>query len=255
MYAILAIIRFTLLEALRNRIIWLFLVLLLAGLMFAEFMAGISITESHAIKTSLLGATLRLFTVFVISLYVITSMVREINDKGMELTLSLPVSRTSYYLGKLSGFALIAFLMALMIGVCLLFYAPYEQVLFWTVSLFCELLIITALCLLCVYTFSQVTIAISAVAAFYILARSIDAIQLMSNGPLIDPNSSAQTFITKAVDLMTYILPDLYRFSPSEWLIYPETSLNQILPIVVQTVIYLFLLMAAGLFDLYRKNL
>ena len=258
MYAIFAITRFTLLEAMRNRLIWLFLVLLLVGIMLAEFMGGIAITESHAIRTSLLAAILRIFTVFVISLYVITSMVREINDKGMELILSLPVSRASYYFGKLSGFALIAFFMSFVIGVCLLLYAPLIPVLIWTVSLFCELLIISALCLLFIYTFTQVTIAITAVAAFYVLARSIDAIQLMGKDPLIDSNSLAQTFITKAVDSLAYVLPDLYHFSPSEWLIYPhniDTSLGQILPIVIQTVIYLLVLMAAGLFDLYRKNL
>ncbi len=255
MYAILAITRFTLLEAMRNRLIWLFLLLLLVGIMLAEFLGGIAITESHAIRTSLLGAMLRLFAVFVISLYVITSMVREMNDKGMELTLSLPVSRANYYFGKLSGYALIAFFMSLLIGLCLLFYAPFPQVLIWTVSLFCELLIISALCLLCVYTFSQVTIAITAVAAFYLLARSIDAIQLMGKGSMIDPNSLAQNFMTKAVDSLAMVLPDLYRFSPSEWLIYADTSSGQITPIIVQTVIYLFVLMVAGLFDLYRKNL
>ncbi len=258
LYAILAITRFTLLEAMRNRLIWLFLLLLLVAIMLAEFMAGISITESHAIRTSLLGAILRIFAVFVISLFVITSMVREINDKGLELTLSFPVSRASYYFGKLTGYALIAFSMCFVIGICLLFYAPLTSVLIWTTSLLCELLIISALCLLCVYTFNQVTIAITAVVAFYVLARSIDAIQLMGEGSLIDPNSLVQTFITKAVDAMAAVLPDLYRFSPSEWLIYPQninTALDQILPIVLQTVIYLFVLMAAGLFDLYRKNL
>ena len=255
MYAIFAITRFTLLEAMRNRLIWLFLILLLVGFVLAEFMGGISITESQAVRTSLLGAILRLFAVFVIGLYVITSMVREMNDKIMELTLSLPVSRSNYYFGKFFGYVLISSLMALMIGLCLLLYAPFPQVLIWTVSLFCELLIISALCLLCVFTFKQVTIAITAVAAFYLLARTIDAIQLMGKGSMIDPNSLAQTFMTKTVDSLAMVLPDLYRFSPSEWLIYPDTSVGQILPILVQTLIYLFVLITAGLFDLYRKNL
>ncbi|MFK8067335.1 MAG: ABC transporter permease [Gammaproteobacteria bacterium] len=255
MYAIFAITRFTLLEAFRNRLSWLFLILILIAIMFAEFMGGISITESHAIKTSLLGATLRIFAVFVSSLYVITSLVREINDKGLELTLSLPVSRSSYYFGKFFGYTLIVLAMTIVIGVCLLFYAPAPVVLIWTVSLFCELLIISALCMLCVYTFTQVTVAITVVAAFYLLARSIDAIQLMSRGPLIDPNSLVQVFMTKIVDLIAMVLPDLYRFNPSEWLIYFDTASDQIGSILIQTVIYLAVLIAAGLFDLYRKNL
>ncbi len=223
-------------------------------------MGGISITESHAIKTSSLGATLRIFAVFITSLYVITSMVREINDKGLELILSLPVSRCNYYFGKFFGYTLIVLAMTLVIGICLIFYAPAQAILIWAVSLFCELLIISALCMLCVYTFTQVTVAITVVAAFYLLARSIDAIQLMSKGPLIDPNSLVHMFMTRTVDLLAAVLPDLYRFSPSEWLIYSDISPNQIAwdqigPVIIQTFIYLAVLMAAGLFDLYRKNL
>ncbi len=255
MYAIFAIMRFTLLEAFRNRLIWLFLVLLLTGVMLAEFMGGLSITESHATRTSLLSAILRIFAVFVVSLYVITSMVREINDKGLELVLSLPISRANYYFGKLSGFVLMAFLIAALTGICLLFYASAEQVLIWAFSLFCELVIISALCLLCVFTFTQVTIAITAVTAFYVLSRCIDAIQLMGKGSLIDPNSVAQTFMIRTIDALAYVLPDLYRFSLSEWLIYPDTSQDQIFPVLIQTAIYLGVLASAGLFDLYRKNL
>lgn len=255
MYAIFAITRFTLLEALRNRLVWLFLFLLLVGIMLAEFMGGISITESLLVKASLLGASLRIFAVFVISLFVITSMVREINDKGLELTLSLPVSRSNYYFGKLLGYSLLAFMMVFFIGLSLIFYAPAPQVLLWSCALFCELLIITAVCLLCVFTFSQVTTAITAVAAFYVLARSINAIQLMSTGPLIDPNSVLQAFSIKVLNIIAYVLPDLHRFSPSSWLVYSESSIAQIGPVLSQTVIYMLLLIIAGLFDFYRKNL
>ncbi len=255
MYAIFAITRFTLLEALHNRLVWLFLLLLLIGIMLAEFMGGISITESLVVKTSLLSASLRIFAVFVISLFVITSMVREINDKGLALTLSFPVSRASYYFGKFLGYSFIAFMMVLLIGFCLIFYAPALQVFIWISSLFCELLIMTALCLLCVFTFTQVTTAITAVAAFYVLARSLHAIQLMSQGPLIDPNSLVQTYSIKVLNIIAHFLPDLHRFSPSSWLVYAETSVDQIIPIILQTVIYVSVLTMAGLFDLYRKNL
>lgn len=254
MYAIVGIARFTLLEAFRNRLIWLFLVLLLIGVIMAEFTGDVAITESVAVKTSLLSAALRLFSVFVISLYVTTSMIREINEKGLELTLSLPISRANYYFGKLIGFSLIALFMALAVGLALSIYAPLYPVAVWSLSLFCELLIMSALSLLCVYTFSQVTIAVTAITGFYFLCRSIDAIILMGKGTLIDLTSWYMKFITKAVDALAYVLPDLYRFSPSEWLIYSDTTGTGLVSILLQTIIYTILLSAAGLFDLYRKN-
>ena len=57
------------------------------------------------------------------------------------------------------------------------------------------------------------------------------------------------------VDALAYVLPDLYRFTPSHWLVYHDGSLAAMVPILIQTAVYLGLLAAASLFDLYRKNL
>lgn len=255
MHAIFTIARFTLLEAWRTRLIGLFILSLLVAMGIAQFMGGLAITESTAIKTSLLAGMLRIVSVFILCLYIATSMVREINDKGIELTLSLPVSRASYYLGKLLGFTAIALLMTLLISLCLFYYVSLSAVLIWSASLFCELLIMASLSLLCVYTFNQVITAITCVAAFYLLARSIDAIQLMSHGPLTDPGSPLQVFMTHSVDALAHLMPDLYRFCSTEWLIYSDATPQLFLPFTVQTLIYTLLLAGAGLFDLYRKDL
>lgn len=255
MYAIFAITRLTLIEALRNRLVWLFLILLLIGLMLTEFLGGISVTESKMVKASLLGASLRIIAVFVVSLFVLSSMIREMHDKGLELTLALPVSRGSYYLAKLLGYSIIALMIVLLIGACLIFYAPVAQVLVWSCVLFCELLIMVAACLLCVFTFNQMTTAFTAVVAFYVLARSINAIQLMSNSPMLDLSSPLQVYSSELVNLIAYLLPDLHRFSPSSWLVYPDTATGPLWFIFAQTGIYVLLLGAAGLFDLYRKNI
>ena len=68
-------------------------------LALAEFVGALAITESVAFKSGLLGALLRLAAVFLLSLFVITSMVRELNDKQLELVLALPIARVSYFLG------------------------------------------------------------------------------------------------------------------------------------------------------------
>jgi Cu-processing system permease protein len=252
-WPVLTIASFTLLEALRSRLLWLVFAVLLAAFGLAEFIGSIALTESLALKSGILGAGLRLFAVFVISLFVTTSMVRELNDKVLVLILALPIPRATYYFGKLLGFSLVALITAVLIGLSLFLYVPPSSLLAWTTSLLCELFIIAALSLLCLFSLHQVTFALSMVAGFYLLSRSISAIQLMGQSPLVDAGLSQQAIGT-LVDIIAFLLPELYRFTPSQWLIYHTATWHELAPILGQTAVYLVLLIGAGLFDLYRKN-
>jgi hypothetical protein len=137
----------------------------------------------------------------------------------------------------------------------LLLYAPVPSVLIWTASLAAELLLVAALSLLCLFTFSQVTLALPVVAGFYLLARTMGAIQLMAAGPLTDPSGLTDRVLRWVVEAIAFLLPDLYRFASSEWLAYPGTAAAVLLPVLAQTAVYLLLLVGASLFDLYRREL
>lgn len=253
-HTILSIALFTVLEGMRNRLLWLVLCVLIAGLSLSEFLGEIALTESVETKSGVLGALLRITAVFITAFFVTTSMLREQTDKGADLVLSLPVPRAVYFAGKLCGFFTVAVALAVMVGSALFIYVPAAQVLLWTISLCCELLLISAFSLLCLFTFNQAVLALSAVAAFYFLARSISAIQLMAQGPLVDPSATAQSVIAWLIDTLAYVLPSLDRFTLSEWLMYHTGDVADLAHIGIQSAIYLLLLAGAGLFDLYRKN-
>ena len=246
---------YTFLEAARNRLVWLVIAFVVIGFGLSQFIAEMAIAEGAAFQSSFLAAMLRFFAVFTIALFVITSMVREFDDKGLELVLSLPIPRYHYFLGKLLGFSVLAIMTAILCGLVLLVHAPPGQVGLWVLSLSCELLIVTALSLLCLFTLSQVTLALSAVMAFYLLARSIEAMQLMARNPIVESDSLSQRIIEGIVDGVAFLLPDLARFTSTDWLVYHTGSWQQMAPIAAQSVIYLLLLAGAALFDLYRKNL
>jgi len=246
---------YTFLEATRNRLLWLVLAFVVIGFGLSQFVSEIAIAESVTFQSSFLAAMLRFFTVFTIALFVITSMVREFDDKGLELVLSLPIPRYHYFLGKLLGFSALAVMTAVFCGLVLLVHAPPAQVALWVFSLSCELLIVTALSLLCLFTFNQVMLALSAVMAFYLLSRGIDAIQLMAHNPIVSTESWSQRLIEHFIDGVAFLLPDLARFTSSEWLVYHTGSLRDLLPIAAQSLVYVALLAGAALFDLYRKNL
>ena len=97
------------------------------------------------------------------------------------------------------------------------------------------------------------TASISAAILFYLLVRSITSIQLMAHGPLSNQAETSQYVLVRVVDTLAYLLPDLGRFTRTEWLLYPS-SFDVLGPVAVQTLIYILLLSGVALFDLYRKN-
>lgn len=245
---------YTLLESLRNRLIWLIVLVALIGLGISGFLNELALTESRQIQVALLAAFLRFASVFLIATFVVTSMVREFNEKGLLLALALALPRSGYLLGKLTGFAALALIPAVLYGLLTAFFTPPSQAAMWTLSLICELWIVAAFSLLCVFTFHQIMAALSAVMAFYLLARSISALQLIGHGPLIEPTHSQQV-INFVIDAVAALLPHLDQFTRTEWLVYHTGTWTNLASVMAQSAVYLALLSGAALFDLYRKNI
>ena len=249
-----AIARYTALEALRTRFVWLALFMISAGFGLGAFSGELAITESTQTQTAIAASVLRMVSVLLVILFVTTSVYRDFSDKSVELMLSLPLPRSGYYLGKLAGYSLVALLVALPLMVLISFFASPSAVLSWGLSLMLELLLVCAVSLMFAFSFNQVTASIAATLLFYLLSRSITAIQLMAHAPLVDEQSTAQQLITALIDGIAYLLPNLEQFTRTDWLLYASDTSAVLFPLVTQTVIYLLLLSCIALFDLYRKN-
>lgn len=255
MTAALTIARYTALEAARSRFAGLVAGYTIAGCALALFAGELAVTEARGFRGGLLGAWLRVCAIFTVSLFVITSMVRESQDKGLELVLSMPLARGTYYAGKLAGFAGVSMLPALACAPALVWFAPPAQIALWTASLGLELLIVIAMSLLCVLAFSQTTWVLSTVAGFYLLSRAMTALQLMAHGSPAAEASLSRQVTGALVDALAFILPDLDRFTESDWLVYGAGTVADLGFVAMQTLVYVAFLCAAGLFDLYRKAL
>jgi hypothetical protein len=122
-------------------------------------------------------------------------------------------------------------------------------------SLACELMLMSALTLFCIITFVQIMPAVSFVFGFYLLARSIAAVKLLSGSQLLSPNAWTTKLTGWLVDGLATILPDLARFTQTGWLVNGPEAISALGFVALQTSVYGLLLVLAGLYDLYRKNL
>ena len=248
------IARYTLLEAWRTRLPGLvasaIVVLGAAGF----FVQEIAITESSRLQTGFYAATMRLTCVFIAGLYVISSITREFNDKGLDIVLALDLPRSHYILGKLTGFLVIGTLIALAASIALAFLAAPGAALQWGLSLAFELAIVVALSLFCVVTFSQLMPAASFVLAFYLLARALTAIRLIGAHPLTGGDGLSHRFISMMMESLALVMPALDAWTRTAWLVNQQAAWADIGALAGQSALYVALLAAATMFDFYRKN-
>jgi hypothetical protein len=157
-----------LLEAPRSRMLWLVGVLSVrCGRGFLRQVAS----SKPRIQAAIIAALLRGCAGFLVAAFVVMSMVREFNDKVLELMLAQPWPRAVYLFGKFVGFSAAALALAAIVSLPLAFLAPPAQVAIWAFSLACELVILAAMSLFCVITLAHVVPALAAVLGFYVLGR------------------------------------------------------------------------------------
>jgi ABC-type transport system involved in multi-copper enzyme maturation permease subunit len=249
------------LEARRTRLPQIALLVALAGMGLAQFVAQIALTESDLIRVTLLAALYRLAAVFILASFVVASVQREFADQGVQLALSLPITRASFCAGKLAGFGACAVALAILFALMLWLSphagagVPWIGLVCWTASLAAELVLVAALATFCAFSLSSTTGAIAAVAGFYLLARSIGALQLIAASPVNKDNRLWQMPLDYVADAIGLLLARLDTFTSTAWLTAAPPGYADLAVVFGQAALYVALLAAAQMFDFYRREL
>src|SRR6266446_5415884 len=246
--------RFVLLEARRSGLPWLALACIALSIGLAGFLSEVALTESRTLQAAVVAAVLRACAVFLVAAHVASSTLREMNDKGLELMLTLPLSRSTQYLGRLAGFCVLGICVAAAFSAPLLLWAAPSAVALWGLSLSCECALVAAAALFFSMTLAQLVPAIAATAGLYLLARSMAAIQSIAGGPLAEASLPHQ-LARWAVDAIALLLPRLEAVTRTGWLLYGPPDAGAYAAALAGLVLYTGLLIAAGLFDFHRRNL
>lgn len=245
--------RSVLLEARRSGLPWLAAASLLLGLGLAAFVSNVALTERDTLQAALVAAVLRACAVFLVAAQVTSSTLREMQDKGLELTLSLPLSRPAHYLGRLAGFVLLGAALAAVFAAPLLAWAPPLQVAAWALSLALEAALVAAAALFFATTLASVVGTLAATLGLYLLARVMPAIQAIAAAPLAE-ESWAGMLARRSVDGIAFLLPRLGGATRSEWLLYGPPAGTEYLWSLAALAAYALLLTAAGLVDFQRRS-
>jgi hypothetical protein len=245
--------RLVLIEARRGALPWLAAAALLISLALAAFVSQVALTESRALQLAIVAALGRACAVFLIAAHVATSLLREMNDKGLELMLSLPLPRSTQYLGRLAGFAACGAALAAVFAAPLFAWATPAAVALWAVSLALECAVVAAAALFFAVSLGQLVAALTATAGLYLLARSIAGIQAIAASPLAE-ESMTHEIARWGVEGVALLLPRLDAVTRTDWLVYGAPEPRAYLQGLAGLLIYGALLTAAGLFDFQRES-
>lgn len=246
--------RYALLEALRTRLPWFFAAMLGAVFVAAFFVSELAVTESLRMQTTFYAAGARLAAVFVVALHVIGSITREFDDKGLDVLLALDLPRAHYILGKLGGFLAIGVAAGLLASLPLLWMAPAAAALQWACALMLELSVMVAFALFCVTAFGQFMPSAAAVLAFYLLARSLTAIRLMSAHPISGADSLSHEAGRWMVEGLALVTPAFDRWPQTTWLVDAPAAWSMLALLLLEAVVYVALLAGAAMIDFHRRN-
>ncbi len=254
MSRILAISRYAFLEVRRTRLLPLLVFALCGVFALAFFVSELAVTESLRMQTTFYAAAARLAAVFIVVVHVLGSMTREFDDKGLDVLLALDLPRSHYILGKLGGFLAIGAVAGALASAPLVWMAQPAAAAQWGMALVLELSVVIAFALFCVVTFGQFMPSAAAVLAFYVLARSLTAIRLMSANPISGADTLSHEAGRWMVEGLALITPALDQWPQTAWLIDTSTSWNTVALLLLEATLYVVLLTAAAMVDFHRRN-
>ena len=248
-----AIARYTLLEYLRGRLILGGLALVVVMLGLEQLLDSVAISEARATQASLAGSLARPALVLLLASAVIVSHVREAGDRSRDWFLATALARPVWLGGRLLGHLGAAVLLSVLAWLCVAPAAGAEPALRWASGCGLELALTAVMASFLAMSLRHAPIALLAFVSWYLLARSMAALQLIAAAPLLADGGATIGVLRAGLDLVAVLLPRLDLFAPSLWLEGHGDWAALALPLG-QALVYGALLVTAAVVDLQRSE-
>jgi hypothetical protein len=166
------IVKYTLVEAVKRRLILLFAAAILLSIAISVYAASLSMLEKQQTMAAFYGFFMRLFSVGLMGTWVIMTEARSLDQTNAPLFFTLPVNRLQYLAARLCGYAAIMAIAQIAITLPLLgLSVSTTTALIWACSAACELLMVIMLSLTLVLIFSHPGVCLVLFTVIYLFAR------------------------------------------------------------------------------------
>lgn len=247
-------IRYILITALRD---WLFIGLLVGVLVATAISAtlgGTAFIEEKEMTLTFSSASARLILMAGLIVFVCFHVRNAFDTKEIDVILSRPISRTNLVFSYWLGFSFVGLLLSLPVIAIIAFIGAnsFSGLLGWSVSLMLEAGLVVALALFSAFAMRSAVTSVLGCMGFYVLSRMMAFFVFTSNsGVFSEPKFIILRWVLKAISTL---LPRLDFFSKSEWLVYGFASAQEWPLYVIQTLIFVPILLTATMIDFRKKQ-
>lgn len=255
-----SIIRYTMITALRDLLFIGLLAVILIAIFVSSFLGGTALTEQHQMIISYVSGSIRLILTTGLIIFVCFHVKRLFDNKEIEFILSKPISRKSFVISYWMSFAILSLILTICVTIFVgLFTKPnFYGLLTWGSSLACENLLIVAFALVSALILKSAVASVLSTLCFYFLSRMMGFFVVAIKNPFNINMPTANSFLEWIsqwiVELTSILLPRLDLFAKTKWLIYGIDKQHELSIFLLQSLIYICLLLTMAILDFNRKQ-
>ena len=250
----LPLIGYVITAAIRDKLIIGICVLLAAAVSLSVFLGSAAITEQDQFVAVFSAGSVRILNIVGLVLFIVFFIRRSFETRDIEFMLSRPVGRTQLVLSYAAGFSLIATLMGVISGLCIMALSPHLVSgghALWILSLVVENVIMVNVALFFSMILTSAASCTFATFGFYVLARMMS--QILG---IIDSGKNAVDLkiLEMIMQAISSVMPRLDLLTQTSWLVYgPDENIGPAF-ILMQGIIYSSLILLAALIDMRRRQ-
>lgn len=256
-------IRYILITALRDKLfIGLFVAILVAA-SIALFMGSTAMVEQAQMTVVYIAGASRVILITGLIIFICFHVRRAFENREVEVTLTRPISRASYVCCYWLGFSVLAVLMVIPLAVFIAIFlkVSFSGLLFWSLSLMAEALLVGAFALSCALILQSAVTGVMVSFGFYVISRMMGFFTFMLQHTKVNTDFTDWYWLTQRVlETISMVVPRLDMFSKTEWLVYGVDGDSTIwlwssVPLfVLQALVYIPLLLSMSIYDFRRRQ-
>ncbi len=251
----LSILRYVLLSAVRNRLYIGLFVTLISSFSFSIFLGSTSLVEQQQTISAYVAGSSRAILAIGMVLFVCLNIARAFENKEVEFVISKAISRQQFILGYLGGFFIAALLIFLLLILAMFFVLKPDFVglAAWSLTILLEIFILISFSMLSSLILKNSFLAIMSSFGFYIISRLMGVFVMAINLPENIAEAKSNIFAS-GLKILSSLFPRLDFFAQSSWLSYGISDFTNFKIILLQSVIYIPLMIFMAFHDFKKKQ-
>ena len=249
-------IRYVLLTATRDRLFIALLIGIAAAAYISSVLGSTAMLETEQMTLSFTAAAARVIIMVGVIVFIGFHMRNAFDAREIDVLLSRPISRTTLVLSYWVGFAAVATCLVLPTVILIAVMGTLNQTGFWvwSVSLLLESWLVVSVALFASLTIRSGVGTVLASLAIYVLSRMMGFFLMTTTTTSIFKDHTINLGTQRLMKGIALVVPRLDFYAKSNWLIYGAKSYEEVSLFLMQSAIFIPLLVIAAVIDFKRKQ-